>query len=131
MAKRKLIGGSFAPPLDDAKLTAYEALAAGCSDEQCKDYLEQLIKMLRVFWQTGESSQPAQQTPLGVAIVPLEDAEIERIWDYVPWESECDTMGVAFDRLSGEVRNAAYHLLWYARELAKDREPTTSDRISL
>lgn len=129
MSKRQLIGGSFAPPLDDAKLSHYESLAADCTDAQCKDYMQQLCKMLRVFWETGESGRTPEKTQLGIAIVPLEDAEIDRIWDFVPWESECDVMGKAFDRLSGETRSAAFHLLWFGRELAQDREPTTNDRV--
>ncbi len=129
MSKRQLIGGSFAPPLNDEKLTHYEALAGACSDEQCQDYMQQLCKMLRIFWETGESGKRPVKTQLGVTVVPLEDAEVERIWDFVPWESECDVMGRAFDRLAGETRDAAFHLLWYGRELAQDREPTTSDRV--
>ncbi len=37
-------------------------------------------------------------------------------------------LGKVFDSLAGDIRNAAYHLLWYARELTKDREPRTKDK---
>jgi hypothetical protein len=38
-------------------------------------------------------------------------------------------MGRAFDSLEGSERDAAYHLLWFARELTRDREPCTSDKL--
>lgn len=129
--KRVLIGGSFAPPIDSQKLDQYEALAQD-ADRRVKEYMLDLVKMLRVFWETGESEESPQKATLGHMITPLEDQEIERIWDVVPWPEECDVIGTVFDQLpNGELRNAAYHLLWYARELAADREPTTSDKVNL
>lgn len=129
--KRVLVGGSFAPPLTADKLDDYAALAE-TADRRVKEYMLELVNMLRVFWQTGESTAESETTPLGHPITPLEEAEIERIWDVVPWPEECDVMGQIFDALpNGELRNAAYHLLWYARELAADREPTTSDKVNL
>lgn len=130
--KRILVGGSFAPPLDNDGLDRYEQLAKACDDRKCQGYMLDLVNMLRVFWETGESKAEEQAAPLGHAIKPLEDAEIERIWHFVPWPEECDVIGAAFESIpAGETRNAAHHLLWYARELAQDREPTTKDRVKL
>ena len=129
MAKKTLVGGSFAPPLDDAKLAGYEALAES-ADRRVKEHMLDLAKMLRAFWETGESSEQPVRNQIGVLITPLEDQEIERIWDHVPWPEECDTIGKVFGQLpNGELRNAAFHLLWYARELAADREPVTNDKL--
>lgn len=130
MTTRKLIGGSFAPPLDESKLAAYEALAA-TADRRVKEQMSQLIAMLRVFWETGESKAEPQRSPIGVLVTPLEDDEIDRIWDHVPYPDECDGIGRVFDTLpDGAIRNAAFHLLWYARELAADREPVTNDKLT-
>lgn len=127
---RKQIGGSFAPPLSDEQITSYEQLAKACDDRKCSGFMLDLVKMVRAFRETGDSKQPGKPHPAGRGvIVPLEDAEIERMWDLVPWPEECDLMGQAFDTLTGETRNAAYHLLWFARELTLDREPITSDKI--
>lgn len=148
------IGGSFAPPVDDAKIDRFEQLAKECSDSQIQGYMLDLVKMLRTFRETPESQRPGSSHPSGVGtIVPLEDAEIERIWDVVPWPEECDVMGRVFDKLPAgcrrvndptapkgyrieitdqdacDRRNAAYHLLWFARELAQDREPLTNDKL--
>ncbi len=126
----KQFGGSFAPPIDEAKLEEYRQLAGNVSDEQASDYMLQLVEMLDLFFETGDSSLQGSPHPSGVgSVVPLEDAEIKRIWDKVPWAADCDAMGKTFRKLQGVERNAAYHLLWYARELTQDREPMTTVRV--
>ena len=111
------VGGSFAPPLDKAKLAEYEKLESTIEDRQIADYFRSLIAMLRHFWKTPASKLPGSPHPSGTGvIVPLEEDEIKRIWDSVPWSEECDLIGQVFDKLeTGPLRNAAYHLLWYAR----------------
>lgn len=128
-------GGSFAPPLPDAKLAEYEQLAAS-APPQVTDYMRQLIAMMRKFRETPESTRPGTPHPvsgLGLMIVPLEAKEVERIWDHVPWPQECDVMGSVFEAIDNAthkpLRDAAFHLLWFARELCADREPITNDKI--
>jgi hypothetical protein len=124
------IGGSFAPPLSPEQLVTYKALANDCADRQCKEKILELVKMKETFDATPKSKQKGSPHPLGVGvIVPLEEKEIERIWDVVPYENECNAIGALFDQLTGDLRNAAYHLLWFARELAMDREPITTDKL--
>jgi len=128
MAQR--LGGSFAPRITDDKLEEYRQLAGNVPDQRCSEYMIQLVEMLDLFNETPESSLPGTKNPLAGMVVPLEDAEIKRIWDKVPYMEECDLIGKAFDILPpGEQRNAAYHLLWYARELTLDREPMTQERV--
>lgn len=127
---RPNIGGSFAPPLPPEKLQGYVTLAESCPDRQCKEKMLELIKMKEEFDKTPSSVLPGTPHPVGVGvIVPLETEEVERIWDVVPYANECDGIGQLFDQLKGDVRNAAYHLLWFARELAADREPLTNDKL--
>jgi len=124
------IGGSFAPPLPANKLATYKTLAGSCPDRQCKEKMLELIGMMELFQKTPASTLPGTPHPVGVGIkVPLEKEEIARIWDVVPWANECDGIGRLFDQLEGDVRNAAFHLLWFARELAADREPLTNDKL--
>lgn len=121
-------GGSFAPPITN--LDAYRALASKTSDE-IREAMISLCDMVDLFNKTPKSKLNGSSHPSGKGVViPLESVEIKRIWDAVPWSSECDRMGVLFDSLTGDVRNAAYHLLWYARELTMDREPITTDTLS-
>lgn len=129
MAKTR-IGGSFAPPITDELLAEYCSLCEQCKDRKAQGYMRQLVVMLNKFNETPRSTIEGTPHPVGVGvIVPLEPDEIERIWDEVPWPEECDLMGKAFDVLKGDVRKAAYHLLWYARELTADREPITNDLL--
>ena len=126
---RQLLGGSFAPPIDEAKLAAYESLIPS-DDRQVADYMASLIAMVRKFQETPESTIPGSPHPVVGIIVPLEESEVQRIWDVVPYREECDAIGLVFERLpTGDVRNAAFHLLWYAYELTADREPITKDKI--
>lgn len=142
MAKQR-IGGSFAPPLTAEQLDHYESLSHSAPDN-VGDGMRRLVSMLRMFWETPESTAKPRLHPVGVGyIVDLEDSEIERIWDVVPWlnaeqrekngkigDDDCDQYSRLFDVLQpGELRNAAFHLLWYARELANDREPMTNDKL--
>lgn len=126
---KRLIGGSFAPPLTDEMLDQYEALAA-TAQRRISEYMLSLVSMMRKFRETPQSTRTGSPHPVRGVIVPLEEEEIQRIWDHVPWPEECDVMDGVFDTLpNGEMRNAAYHLLWFARELTTDREPITNDKL--
>lgn len=140
---RQRIGGSFAPPLTTTDLDSIEGLA-NTTETRVQKAMLRLVLMLRTFWETGESTREGTPHPVGVGtIVPLKDGEVQRIWDLVPWKDEatrlkhgeigdddCDQYSQLFATLKGEVRSAAFHLLWYARELALDREPMTADKLS-
>ena len=128
---RSEAGGSFAPPIDDAKLSAYKQLIDALDPKTpAGGYARELVTMFETFQQTPPSTLPGKKHPSGTGeIVPLEESEVARMWELVPWKEECDTMGKAFDALTGDVRNACFHLLWYARELTLDREPITTDKL--
>lgn len=130
MTKKQYIGGSFAPPLATEQLEQYKSLAT-TADAQTAEYMGVLVRMLEKFRETPDSQLSGTPHPAGRGvIVPLEDAEIQRIWDYVPWESELELYSQCFDKLPpGDLRNAAFHLLWFGRELCQDREPITNDKI--
>ena len=65
-------------------------------------------------------------------VVSLHPDEVSRLWDAVPWNEELEMFGRIFDRIdpqgNKELRDAAFHLLWYGRELFLDRVPMTTDR---
>lgn len=144
--------GSFAPPLEPAQLEEYKQIAHS-APQRVREYMLDLIKMLEVFWETGRSKQKPISTESGVEVTPLEQAEIKRIWDYVPYLDECNVIGQVFNNLppgtktvidtstpkgrrqeivdeqAFKLKSAAIHLLWYARELSLDREPVTKDGL--
>ena len=146
MAKARL-GGSFAPPINSDRIAAYRELAKSSPDERIRDAMLPLCSMVESFYQTPRSTAAGKPHPTGVGVVvPLEEAEIKRIWDLVPYDYECDALGTLFSTLpdgceevDGEIvvtnseqnarRNAAFHLLWFARELTRDREPITNDLL--
>lgn len=145
--------GSFADKLTPEKLEEYKMLAESAPEEQAS-YMEALIEMLEVFWQTGESKLESTVNELGAKVTPLEDTEIERIKTKVPYKRQLDAIGAAFEDLptgttvvpdaskpkgysvnvvdedARALRGAAMHLLWYGRELAARREPVTKDKLS-
>lgn len=139
----------LAPVLDDERLAAYEQRAAA-APPAVREAMTGLIAMLRKFRETPDSTLPGE--PLDTSYtrnpfrhpetgepvdpprrVPLEAAEIDRIWDDVPWEHEIramDDLFAAIDNTTHKpLRDAAFHLLWFARELRLDREPLTQDKL--
>jgi hypothetical protein len=130
---RGQIGGSFAPPLPPERLEEYKALAES-ADPQTADGMRGLIKMLEIFNETPRSREAGRPHPVGRGvIVPLEEAEVKRIWDVAPWREELDMLAGVFDRLDPvaqkALRDAAFHLLWFGYELTMDREPLTADLL--
>lgn len=127
------IGGSFAPPLNAGKVTAYRALAA-TAPPAVAEAMGKLCDMVDLFQQTPASAKPGRPHPVGIGtIVELEDGEKERIFDAVPWAHENRMYAELFDgidaRTDKPLRDAAFHLLWFAVELTNDREPLTADRL--
>ena len=126
------VGGSFAPPITADLLSEYRAAAESSGDQKVKDAVLQICDMVDLFQQTPASRNGGTPHPSGRGmVVPLEEAEVERIWDAVPWDYECDAIQSLFDTLSADspLRNPAFHLLWYAKELTLDREPMTADKL--
>lgn len=129
------IGGSFAPPLIQSKVSEYRSIAA-TANEEVKYHMLKLCDMMDAFSKQGGSSLPAKPHPVdgNIPIVPLEKKQIEALWDHVPWPNECEMIQKVFDGISVDnkkLRDAAFHLLWYAKELTLDRLPLTSDKLNV
>jgi hypothetical protein len=126
------VGGSFAPPLPKAKLDEYAGLVNSAEDPQVKEILVRLHALAVEFQKTPPSKLAGTPHGSGVGtIVPLEQKEIDRIWEHVPWDYELAAMQAKLDELPADspLRTPAFHLLWYAKELCLDREPITSDTL--
>ena len=128
---RTYVGGSMAPPIDAAKLAAYTKMIKD-APEQVQDAMTTLLDMADLYLKgpAAKAAGKARGTPhpSGVGnVVPLEDAEVKRLWDAVPWDEELQMFAAVFDRIDPvaekDLRNAAFHLLWLGRELFLDREP--------
>lgn len=139
-------GGSFAPPLTDESLRRYAELVATLDPaEPAGDYARRLLECCRVWWGLPESAREGRPHPSGPLRtkdgrayeapleVPLEDEHQKKLWELIPWRHELDLYGAEFDRLDPkaqkELRDCCFHLLWHARELERDREPITLDKL--
>lgn len=116
MANQSRAGGTFGHEIDEAKLARYKELAAG-APEEVRYYMNQLIEMVEVFKKTGPSKLPGTPNPATQnartldgrkipqsLIVPLEEEEIRRIYDYVPYPKELDVISKVFDELPTGIR---------------------------
>lgn len=129
----------FAPDLTQDKLDDYEILGLHIKDPQIKDYYTRCLECVKQWWQLPESSLKAkteidvlhQGVNKKVSIVPLEKSHQEQLFNSLPWLTDCEPIGKAFDTIpQGELRDAAFHLLWYVIELTNDREPITQSKLS-
>lgn len=128
------IGGSFAPPLTDSKISQYKSLIESQTSGPLKDSLTTLLKCCEHWYNIPESEgTQVRDHPSGVGnIVPLDEVSMEALDDDIPWEHElnaiqglCDAIPVS----EKELRDAAFHLLWHVKELNLDREPLTADKL--
>ncbi len=132
----------FAPPLTEGKLASYRKLieSIGPDQRELKDVLQQLLHCVEVWWELPESKRADVRNwnlrhkgkAIQIAERPLEQEHVEKLWDVTPWMRELDTLSTPeangiLDSLTGELRNAAFHLLWFCKELTLDREPLTQD----
>lgn len=135
MPKPNRIGGSFAPPLSDELLTAYEAHAAK-ADAPVRDAMTSLLTCVRKWWDLPYSG-PAGSSPhpSGVGtIIPLDAPIAAELEPHIPWPHEIAAIQGLFDSIPAEhrnLRNAAFHLLWHVKEIDLDREPITSDLVKV
>lgn len=135
MSPRIRIGGYFAPPLSDEILAQYKAMIDALPASALKDGLLVLHNCASKWWEQPESQGAGTRHPLGVAtIVPLDEPIAAALWDHIPWKEEIDAIRRLVRAIPGDqnhkpLRKCANHLVWHARELEKDREPLTNDKL--
>lgn len=134
----------FAPPLTDELLARYEALIADLKDPQqaeLHDAMQTCLACVKAWWELPESTKKGKKwaikngatgEDLEYREVPLEEAHVKQLWDVTPYMRELQALEPLFDALPlspPELRNAAFHLLWHAKEITLDREPLTQDKL--
>jgi hypothetical protein len=135
----------FAPSIDEGQLGQYRGLLQSAKvDEETKDALESVLRCFEAWWEAPASDRKdgtLWKVKHGGREIefrerPLTDELKEQLFESTPWLSELDRLGNAagdglFDRLpNGPLRDAAFHLLWYAKEITNDREPLTADVLA-
>lgn len=139
----------LAPPLTDKALARYRELAEGASPE-VKDAMGVMLRCCEKWWSLPESTaKPTngplvrtkdrgdrliQITPIGEDIMGTE-ADADSLWSVTPWMHELEGYsngrddGILDKLPQGELRDAAFHLLWHCKEITLDREPLTNDKL--
>lgn len=125
----------FAPPLTDEKIAEYQAIIDGCQDARIKDAMNQCMACVKVWWELPVSERKDiklwsikhRGQEIEYIERPLEQEHVKALDAVTPWDTECTLMGQLFDRIKGDdnLRNAAFHLLWFTKEITRDREPMT------
>lgn len=121
--QRPNIGGFFAPAMTSEKISKYESLLDDSDvPGDVREAMEKLLNLATIRQagnQTGGS--------------PLHPEEIRKLDVHIPWDWEIDAYRKLFDEIRVEtskaLRDAAFHLLWWAEMLSKGIEPTTQDKI--
>lgn len=132
MAKRTNIGGSFAPPLTEELLERYRATIDAMPAGALRDAVDALHRCAAAWWEQPESTGDGRPHASGKGvIVDLDEPIVAALDPTTPWAYECDAIQALLDAstITGEARHAAYHLLWFAKELTQDREPITADKV--
>jgi len=129
-------GGSFAPKLSGEQLASYRTLAAKAS-RPVADAMLSLATMVEAYYQQARLHSATEKGVPHASgrgqIVALTKPVVDAIDKHVPWEHELKSTAELFETIPNDtqkpLRDAAHHLLWYATELSKDREPITTDKI--
>lgn len=156
--KNQMPVACFAPPLTDKLIAKYRQIAESLGDArgEIRDAMRECLKPIDLWWELDESKGSAgdptlkidqhRGQPVVIKVTSLDPEFRDQLFDAIPWPYEIDAMQRLFDTLpSGtvevegtvkvvdqsafELRNAAFHLLWFARELCLDREPLTQEKL--
>lgn len=135
--KDKIPVACFAPDLSDAKLTEYKTLIDAMPNSEVKDAMQECLTCVLAWWNLSESTRTDvakygilhQGREIEYQVTPLEKEHVDHLFDVTPWLRECEAMKPLFEQLTGDVRNAAHHLLWHCIEISQDREPLTVSKL--
>lgn len=135
----------FAPPMTEEKLTQYTSLIDALPAGAVREAMSTLMACVKAWWALPESKRPVpadgrftirhQGRDVTYGATPLEEEHVKKLWDVTPWLHEMAGLSTPndnglFDSLPlGDLRNAAFHLLWHCREITLDREPITLDKL--
>jgi len=130
----------FAPALTDEKLASYEKTIATLPHSAAKSAMEACLVCVKAWWELPESKRSPSARwefvrPEGKKAtcpeVPLEPDHVAALDAVTPWSYECDAMAKIFDEIPVDdtSRDVAFHLLWYAMEITRDREPMSQDKL--
>lgn len=137
----------LAPALTDEKLFRYTEVVKETPAGPIRDALTVLLACVYEWWRLPDSKRTdgnrlkffhkgegeQERTERTVELVPLEKDHQKSLYDLIPWDYELAALDTLFDTIPNdtqkELRDAAFHLLWFVKELNLDREPLTLDKL--
>lgn len=133
--QKKLVGGSFAPPLTDELMLGYRKRINALPDSPVRSALTTLAHCCGIWWELPEPTGTKTSTHAtgNGMVVELQADHKELLDEHIPWKHELDAIQLLLDSISNEtdrdLRNMAFHLLWHVKELDLGREPLTKDKL--
>jgi len=126
-------GGCFAPPLSDELLVKYRGIIDTLPASAIKDAMAALYVCCAKWWELPDSLGTRVFHPsIPVMIMPISAENAALLEQHIPWKEELESMQVMFNGIptdQTDLRDAAFHLLWHIKELERDREPLTTDKL--
>jgi hypothetical protein len=133
----------FAPSLTGDNLEKYaDVISKTDPKTELGEALRKCLACVQAWYAIPESTRKTsekfsilhQGKEVSFGVTPLEQEQIDALWDSTPWMRELNAFSTpaangVFDSLAGELRDAAFHLLWHAKEITLDREPLTVDKL--
>lgn len=133
----------FAPDLTDEKIAEYRQIADSLPDSRgaIRDAIRECLVVVSTWWELPESTGSARDRLLEIRhrgetklfkVTTLSDDLKRQLYDIIPWSYEISAMQALFDDIPAEereLRNCAFHLLWFVIELNQDREPITQTAL--
>lgn len=146
---------AFAPSLSDEKLAAWRETVENLPEDlpkrdQVEDAMRRLLACVEAWWELPESTRTKDakrwafiKANSGGARqeadeIPLEDEHVDALWEVTPFMEEtyylaspepATEKGLFHEIPAGKVKDVAFGLLWFVREIALDREPMTQDKL--
>lgn len=132
----------LAPALTEEKLAKWQELINNLQmGSELRDALETLFKCVEAWWNARESTEKHVVAATGAGFVSGPDVRLQKfdgelkdlLFETTPWMKELklydDLLESIHPESEKELRDAAFHMLWFAKEICNDREPLTLDRI--
>jgi len=144
-----------APEITTEKVSEYETLISGITDREVKDRCADLLSCVKEYMTLPASAEDTGDTFVfgeGAArksckIHPFDQSKVNALWDVTPYMTDLAAYEVCFEALppgtvenedgtvtledatEKAIRDMAFHLLWYAKEITLDREPLTLGKL--
>lgn len=134
----------IAHALDETTLAVYGAEVDDLEPGELKDTLLKLYRCIENWFRLPESKRTdikqweftngTTGEKMTCKDQPLEEEHVKALWDTTPWMRELVAIEPLLDSIDSitqkPLRDMAFHLLWFAKELTLDREPMTTDKLT-